>query len=208
MWHAQRLIAISVLTALSASMSTACSDTGSAEPQPTFTRAPTRRPSTTPSVPEGWAPCSNDVEGYSVSYPGDWHTTDVLYGERDRSRACMYFSLEPFDPELGLELNDEGLTYPIQIYTQGSDAATIVGSRGVEVVTQADVMIAGLPAVRLETIRTRAALGEPEGAYYRYLVEMPDGRTFTFILAEHVDPTHYEDHKAVLDRLVSTLTLG
>lgn len=156
-------------------------------------------------APEGWEACTNDVEGFTVEHPGDWYTTDVVFGVRDRSRACTYFSREPFDPELGAEPNDQGLTYPIQIYTQGSDAATIVATEGVELVIREQVTLAGLSATRLETTLTEPRLGEPEGAYYRYLIDTPDGRQFTVITADFLDPASYVENKRVLDLLVTTL---
>jgi hypothetical protein len=157
-------------------------------------------------APEGWTVCTNVVEGFAIEHPADWYTTDVVFGVRDRSGACRYLAREPFDRERGAEPNDEGLTYPIQIYTQGNDAQTIVGAEGVRVVSREDITVASRSATRLETLVTEPSLGEPEGTYYRYLIDTPDGRQFTFITADYLDRARYEENKRILDRVVGTLT--
>ena len=34
----------------------------------------------TVTIPAGWENCTNTPRGYSIAYPGDWHTTDVFDG--------------------------------------------------------------------------------------------------------------------------------
>ena len=191
---------------------------------------PTASPSTSAAgLPEGWSLCTNEVRGFQIGYPGDWHTTDVFFSERRRGDSCTVFSPEPFDlvgeqgDPLGVAV-EEGCGYPVCVRFVSADlddtfVAELTDAARVEVLVREDLDVAGWPAIRLERTVTLPTLGEPEGTYYHYLLEVRDG-TILFTTpgrdivvgdayghTQEVRAADYGSYKQVVDQMIATLRI-
>jgi hypothetical protein len=159
-----------------------------------------------PTIPAGWEKCTNAQRGYSIAYPGDWHTTDVFDGTPDPANACQWFSPEPFGPQGNVV--SEGWGYPLEVAIRGpfDDAlAQDTDPEAVDVLVEEEVVIHGHRAVRLEYETLNDVLGE-NGLHYEYVIEL-DAETTLIV---HTTPTRgvagvYADNKVVVDRAVETL---
>ena len=99
------------------------------------------------TMPDGWVRCTNTAVGYSIGYPGEWHTTDVFMGEQDPSNACQWFSPTPFGPEGNVV--SEGWGYPLEVAIRGPfDQQLAAGARsrgGPDVLMQEELVVDGSP---------------------------------------------------------------
>jgi hypothetical protein len=158
------------------------------------------------TLPAGWIRCTNDVLGYSIGYPGEWHTTDMLIGEQDPSYACQWFSPAPFGAEGNVVT--EGWGYPLEVGIRGSfdeQLAQTLDPEAARVITQEELVIGGHRAVRLE-YETLVDLIADTGLHYEYLVEL-DSETS---LVVHTTETRgvagdYEENKTFVDDAVGSL---
>jgi hypothetical protein len=158
-------------------------------------------------LPRGWQPCTNHVFGYSIGYPGDWHTTDILLGSQKPSYACRWFSPSPFDVSQG-NVVTEGWGYPLEVGIGGPLDRELLQTLDPEVartLVQEELVVDGHRAVRLEYETLVDLIGEP-GLHYEYLIELDRGTT----LIVHTTATRgiegvYEENRTVVDRAVSTL---
>ena len=158
-----------------------------------------------PTIPAGWEKCTNAQRGYSIAFPGDWHTTDVFDGTPDPANACQWFSPEPFGPQGNVVT--EGWGYPLEVAIRGpfDDAlAQDTDPEAVDVLVEEQVLIQGHRAVRLE-YETLIDLIAETGLHYEYLIEL-DAETTLIV---HTTATRgvgvYADNKVVVDRAVDTL---
>ena len=167
------------------------------EPLPTGTNT---------TMPDGWVRCTNTPVGYSIGYPGEWHTTDVFMGEQDPSNACQWFSPTPFGPEGNVV--SEGWGYPLEVAIRGPFDQTRQQELDPEVVDvqgEEELLIAGHRAVRVEYETLTDLIGEP-GLHYEYLIEL-DAETTLIV---HTTETRgvegaYEENRGVVDLAVDTL---
>lgn len=157
------------------------------------------------TIPAGWEKCTNAQRGYSIAFPGDWHTTDVFDGTADPANACQWFSPEPFGPQGNVVT--EGWGYPLEVAIRGpfDDAlAQDTDPEAVDVLVEEQVLIQGHRAVRLE-YETLIDLIAETGLHYEYLIELDTETT----LIVHTTATRgvgvYADNKVVVDRAVDTL---
>ena len=159
------------------------------------------------AMPDGWVPCTNGVLGYSIGYPGEWHTTDMLIGEQDPSYACQWFSPDPFGAEGNVVT--EGWGYPLEVGIRSvpfdQQLAQTVDPEAARVITQEELVIDGHRAVRLE-YETLVDLIADTGLHYEYLIEL-DPETS---LVVHTTETRgiagdYEENKTIVDDAVDTL---
>lgn len=158
-------------------------------------------------LPPGWQRCTNNVFGYSIGYPGDWYTTDIMSGTQKPSYACRWFSPTPFDPSQG-NLVTEGWGYPLEVGIGGAfdrELRQTIDPEVARVLTQEELLVDGHRAVRLEYETLVDLIGEP-GLHYEYLIEL--GRKSTLIV--HTTATRgiegvYEENRTVVDRAVRTL---
>ncbi len=157
------------------------------------------------TIPAGWEKCTNAPRGYSIAYPGDWHTTDVLDGTSDPANACQWFSPEPFGP-LG-NVVSEGWGYPLEVASRGpfdQVREQELDPEMVDVLVEEDLIVEGHRAVRLEFDTLIDLIAEP-GLHYEYLIEL-DAETTLIV---HTTATRgvgvYADNKVVVDRAVDTL---
>lgn len=166
---------------------------------------PRPNPPGTGTIPEGWEKCTNTERGYSIAFPGDWHTTDVFDGTPDPANACQWFSPEPFGPQGNVVT--EGWGYPLEVAIRGpfDDAlAQHTDPEAVDVLVEEQVLIHGHRAVRLEYETLNDVMWE-NGLHYEYVIEL-DAETTLIV---HATATRgvgvYADNKVVVDRAVDTL---
>jgi hypothetical protein len=158
-------------------------------------------------LPAGWERCTNGVLGYSIGYPGAWHTTDVLIGEQDPSYACRWFSPTPFDATQG-NVVTEGWAYPLEVGIGGPmdrELRETLDSEVARTMMQEELVVDGHPAVRMEYETLIDVIGEP-GLHYEYLIELDPETT----LIVHTTATRgvegvYEENRTVVDLAVETL---
>jgi hypothetical protein len=157
-------------------------------------------------VPAGWVRCTNSALGYSIGYPGRWHTTDVLLGEQDPAHACRWFSPDPFGPQ-GNEVT-EGWGYPLEVGIGGPLDRELRQTLDPEVartLVQEELVVDGHRAVRLE-YETLIDLIADTGLHYGYLIELDPEIT----LIVHTTATRgiegvYEENRRVVDLAVDPL---
>lgn len=163
-------------------------------------------PGTNQNVPDGWVRCTNSVLGYSMGYPGEWHTTDVFMGEQDPSNACRWFSPTPFGAEGNVV--SEGWGYPLEVAVRGpieQQLAQVLDPEVARTLTQEELVVDGHRAVRVEYETLTDLIGEP-GLHYEYLVELDPETT----LIVHTTATRgvggvYEENRTVVDLAFDTL---
>jgi hypothetical protein len=169
-------------------------------------RVPTTVITPPADLPAGWEPCTNGALGYSIGYPGEWHTTDVFMGEQDPSNACQWFSPTPFGPNGNVV--SEGWGYPLEVAIRGPFDQLLDQVRDPEVariLTQEELVVDGHRAVRIECETLIDPIGEP-GLHYEYLIELDPETT----LIVHTTATRgvegvYEENRTVVDLAVGTL---
>ncbi len=158
------------------------------------------------TMPDGWVRCTNTGVGYSIGYPGEWHTTDVFMGEQDPSNACRWFSPTQFGPEGNVV--SEGWGYPLEVGIGGPFDGELQQTLDPEVartLVQEELVVDGHRTVRLEYETLIDVIGEP-GLHYEYLIELDPETT----LIVHTTATRgvegvYEENRTVVDQAVDTL---
>jgi hypothetical protein len=163
-------------------------------------------PGTDTSMPDGWVRCTNSVLGYSIGYPGEWHTTDIFMGEQDPSNACRWFSPTPFGPEGNVV--SEGWGYPLEVAIRGpfdQQLAQVLDPEVARTLVQEELVVDGHRAVRIEYETLVDPIGEP-GLHYGYLVEL-DPETTLIVHTTEVRGIEgdYEENKTIVDEAVETL---
>ena len=167
---------------------------------------PRPKPPGTGTIPEGWEKCTNTQRGYSIAFPGDWHTTDVFDGTQDPANACLWFSPEPFGPD-GNQV-PEGWAYPLEVATLGpfeDVLASELDPEFADVFVNEEVLVNGHRAVRLEFETVEDPLAEP-GLHYEYVIQVDPDTT----MIVHTTETRgivgvYAENKVVVDRAVDTI---
>ena len=158
-------------------------------------------------LPADWIRCTNDVVGYSIGYPGDWFTTDVLHGTPDPANACRWFSPDPFGPDGNVV--SEGWGYPLEVAVRDAalddELGRLLDPEVAETVEQEELTIDGNRAVRLEYETLVDVIAEP-GLHYSYLVELDPETT----IVVHTTETRgivedYDEAKSVVDLAAHTL---
>jgi hypothetical protein len=157
-------------------------------------------------IPEGWERCTNTLHGYSIAYPGDWHTTDVFDGAADPANACQWFSPAPFGPRGNVV--SEGWGYPLEVAIRGpfdQVRERELDPEVADVIVEEEVFVEGHRAVRVE-YETLIDVVAETGLHYEYLIEL-DAETTLIV---HTTATRgvagvYAENKVVVDRAVDTL---
>lgn len=161
-------------------------------------------------VPVGWVRCTNSALGYSIGYPGTWHTTDVLIGEQDPSYDCRWFSPDPFDASEG-NVVAEGWGYPLEVGIAGQfdrELRQTLDPEVARILVQDELVVDGHRAVRVE-YETLIDLIAETGLHYQYMIELDPETT----LIVHTTATRgvtgvYEENRRVVDQAVDTLRFG
>jgi hypothetical protein len=164
------------------------------------------RPNPPQGIPTGWENCTNAQRGYSIAYPGDWHTTDVFDGSPEPANACQWFSPEPFGPD-GNQV-PEGWAYPLEVATLGpfeGVVAQVSDPEFADVLVNEEVLVDGHRAVRLEFETVEDPLAEP-GLHYEYVIQVdPDTTMIVHTTATRGIVGVYAENKVVVDRAVDTI---
>ena len=161
---------------------------------------------TSTTMPDGWVRCTNSALGYSIGYPGEWHTTDVFMGEQDPSNACQWFSPTPFGSEGNVV--SEGWGYPLEVAIRGQfdqELQQVLDPQLTQIVEQEALEVEGHRVVRIEYETLIDLVAGPE-LHYQYLVSL-DPRTTLIV---HTTDARgiagdYEENKTVVDDAVDTL---
>lgn len=176
---------------------------------PTPSVAPSAEPPSSPpaTFPGGEARCTNEMEGYAVSYPADWYTNETMdldeFVEGPETGACTFFGRQPMELRANAGLPDTVIIRfsPSETRQPPSD--------GAETISEGDVVVAGRPATVRETEQTTdagAPFSAPGDRWYDYTVELVDG-SFLIVATSSRADGDYEENKAVLDAMMSTLRL-
>jgi hypothetical protein len=167
-----------------------------ATPSATVTRSPaaSHGPADGPFLPQGWRRCVNTNEGFSVGYPGAWHTTEVRPRE-----VCRQFHPTVFEIPRESE-------YPLTALNVGRveampDRADTIHER---VLLWEETTVSGHRAVRAETESTGAGLYPVGTRWYGYTFRLGNHRVRVFASAEP-GAAGYSEWKAVVDQAARTL---
>lgn len=163
-------------------------------------------PAPTGALPDGWVRCTNEPLGYSIGFPGAWHTTDVFDGQADAANACMWFQPAPFGPQGNGVL--EGWGFPLEVATGASfdqELLQVTDPEAARVLEREDLFVEGHRAVRIE-YETLVDLIADTGRHYQYVIELDPDMT----LIVHTTETRgiegdYDQNKTVVDNAVDTL---
>jgi len=147
-------------------------------------------------LPPRWRRCVNSVVGYSVGYPGGWHTTRIRPAE-----ACAQFHPTRFT----IPANSE---YPLTALNVRRVPAlpSRTDTRYERVLRWEWTTVAGRRAVRYETMSTGEGL-YPRGTRWYGYVSRLGGRLFSVHTAAQPGERRYRGWKVVVDRAASTLHL-
>jgi len=173
--------------------------TGSTVPSADATPGGVPTTTTTPAVPAGermpgsWRACDNPTAGYSIGYPGDWHTAEGQH-------RCSMFHPEPF------EIPGQGTASRVALNTFQTDV-TVATQRDrtmdptyVTVVRDEEVTLLNRPAVRFETVSTAEDLHLGAGVRrYGYMIDDGGGGMLEVWTIAWPDETRYEDWKSIVD---------
>ena len=169
-------------------------------------RVPTTVITPPASFPAGWERCTNRALGYSMGYPGDWHTTDILNWEHDPSNACQWFSPTPFGPEGNVV--SEGWGYPLEVGLGGPfdrELRQTLDPAVARTLVQEELLVDGHRAVRLE-YETLVDVIADTGLHYEYLIELdPETTLIVHTTATRGVEGEYLENRTVVDLAVGTL---
>lgn len=143
--------------------------------------------------------CTNEVEGWVVAYPADWHVN-----EGDAIGPCRLFDPDPV--ELGSEPSEVPPSIAVQLRTE--DAIALQGvaeDPTVEVVDRRAVLVDGRPGERLEERHGSDGL-LPEGTRsVRYVIDL--GGRVLLASAFDLGQPEFDAKVRVLDELVGRVDL-
>jgi hypothetical protein len=164
-------------------------------------------PSPQAVLPDAWERCTNDAAGYSIGYPADWFTTDVLNGEEDPANACRWFDPEPFGRDGNIV--SDGFAYPLEVGVRAGGFDVVVADEtegSVRVLSKDATSIGGLRAVRLELEFLDGPIVPAGTRLYEYVIELASDRTLRVYTADQPGIAGtYEDNRRTVDRAVATL---
>lgn len=138
------------------------------------------------------ATCTNDVAGYSLTYPGSWYTN-----EPGAAPACSWFSPEPID-DLASDGGKDGTAIILRDFA-GGIGQILEWPR----ILAEQVTIGGFEGHRTEDM----VPGRPPAFYYGYTILLdadPDGAKIGAFTGTDRDGD-YVLNKAVLDRIMAGL---
>ena len=163
---------------------------------------PTPAPTSPPPVenlPASWKWCQNPMSGFSIGYPGDWHTTSLSPND-----ACGLFNPDPFTIPPG----DSLLVALYAFQSQGTAAQSLAGFTDPErytTILSEPTTAVGRPAYRFEVV---VSVGAPliiEGTrVYGYIVDR-GGMVFVLRTEALAGEARYNNWKFVVDTAVGTL---
>ncbi len=136
-----------------------------------------------------------EADRYTVRYPEGWSTNSGLVADE-----CGWFDREPFEVPVASELVTD-----VILSVEPVDYDTILDGLGTggRILSAQETTVAGLEAVRVETLNSGEGL-LPEGTRTtQYVVRLGDGESFT--ASTHSTHEEYRETRDILDRMVETL---
>lgn len=193
------------LTAMVAALVTlpACenstNDNGDAEPQETV--APTAGSPSPRETSVDMATCKNP-EGFSISYPGEWHVNSG-----DVVPACAQFNPEPFEVPEGTDERVAAIT----AFVDPVPFERISAPDERRDADRQEMAISGHPAVRLEYGAGRNSIWPDGTPITTYMIDFPandKGRQRTLLIdTVGLEAFDYERNQEVLDRMADTIQI-
>lgn len=200
------LVTLSCVTVLLAAGGCARSGgAGQGGPSPSGTSgSPTATTSaSTAALPAGWRVCRNQTQGFAIGYPGDWFTTSLT-----AAQACNQFHPTTFTIVANSEYPLTALNAAQSMQSVDSYVRDRTDPHYFTTVSQENAgKIAGLVAIRLESITTGEGLDEAGTRYYGYILNRA-GQAFGVWTAAAPKEARYHEWKGVVDQAVQTLTFS
>ena len=178
---------------------------------PTTTSTPTTSTATTSTPTTGsegedtgaderWSQrCTNEVEGWVVQYPEDWHTN-----EGDVVGPCRLFDPDPID--LAFEASEVPPTIAVQLRAEDATRLEdVAADPTVEVVERRTLSVDGRPGERLEERHTGGGLLPGGTRSVRYVIDL--GGEVLLASTFDLGDDDVTGNVAVLDELVRRLEL-
>ncbi len=150
----------------------------------------------TPVSQLGFTTCRADR--FTIEYPSVWFTNDTTNAD-----ACRAFHPEEFG-----KVEGENLHYAVRLYIDDVDfdAATRESDDPDESLYRRELTIDGRRAVVEEERKSSSGLAPAGTISYTYLIDL-DGQVL--VAATHdIGDTDYERDKAVLDRMMETISIA
>jgi hypothetical protein len=141
--------------------------------------------------------CANPTAGFTISYPGDWHTN-----AENGLPPCSVFDPDPIQlPEAGEVPPDLAVT----IRRDDTAYEDMIAEDEFEDRTEEEGTIGGKRTLRVESTATGAGLLDAGTVSYRYYVDL-DGQT---LVAEtnDVEAADFARNREVLDRMMETIQI-
>jgi len=151
--------------------------------------------------------CVNEEDGYAVSYPSGWHTNPVT----ETYAPCSYF--DPAEVTLAqLDASADRLR-PDPHERPAISLAVLGGGQGYasggEQTSFEEIEVAGQPATRFEEVAVPGSIMAPGERAYVVRVSFGAGSLIARTPSSAAsNAEEYDDQKAVLDTIVSTLQFG
>lgn len=171
-------------------------------PEPGVPAAPVEEPAQDPGVdvpaqpePE-WHSCTNPVAGYTVSFPGNWHTNDG-----DVMAPCSLFDPQPIQIDPATEIPAD---IAVVIRLEEIDFESVASlAPGQEEMLREGMTVDGRTAQRVEVRLIEDQLRPAGTRTYQVIVDM-NGQT---LIAEATDigQPPYEERRSTLDEMMETL---
>jgi hypothetical protein len=150
-------------------------------------------------APAGWNTCTNRTLGFSIAYPGTWHTARL-----NPAGACLYFEPKPFRIPPNSDFTGTALEVLPSQQSYAGLLRTLTDRRFARVRSRSRTSVAGQPATRLETVATGEGLLSRGTRTYAYVIDR--GRRPAFIVqTTRVGSASWAARKRILDRAVRTL---
>lgn len=171
--------------------------------QPTPERSPAVTESPSPmgnGLPEGFALCTDQRQGYEIGYPQDWHA-----GSPNLQDECSLFDPQPFEIERGTEAPVVAMRVddPQRPFAAARDR--LADPDAERVLLREETTVAGQEAIRFETEQTRDVL-YPEGTMrYGYVINHDGTAFYVETLSIPDAEMNYERNKEVVDQAAGTV---
>lgn len=144
--------------------------------------------------------CTNDEDGYRVSYPEDWHTNSGRV-----TTSCQYFAPEPIELRPGTEPTGVAIAFRVEPIAYERMASEVVGGRGEELTSRGETTVAGRDALVVDARSTGGAL-LPEGTRsHRYVVDL--GERTMIASTDDTGDASLDERRRILEAMVETLEL-
>lgn len=146
------------------------------------------------------ASCSNPQQGYSISYPDGWFTT-----QNNPQNACRWFDRELFKVVDASEAPLTALSVSVSDETFDAASGRMKKPYARRVLQHEVTAISGYRALRFEVEQTEEVVHPKGTRTYGYYIELGPKVIIVETNALPDSKTPYEDNKKVVDESVTTL---